>query len=371
MKAYQWILASLISILIFSAGFPFGNTPKEGNTVAVPDSGIILGRYVSDLSYEGKDLLLMDSDGNRVQWLARITGTSSWSRDGAKIAAGCGDDMNTLCIFDTSTIPDPTLYPPSLDPSINQMSVIKKINLPAGCKATFQKSPHSFSVSADRILSISWAPSGQQLAVVCGAPAPEQNKDVCIINLDDTDGRCWGNERNKGLTNVSWSPKEKLLVTGGIPGIDSKIMLTSIDGATEKFLTNGWSPVWSPDGKFIAYNSFIPIPNSRGGYQETRIGVIDKDGKNNRWLYESRPDETIYGGLFLQGCNYNYGACRLSWSPDGKYLVFVSSILSEYNYTLFRLDIRTKKIIRLLDPSVYKNQIVEPDWGRWSRKKQP
>ena len=364
MKAYQWILASIVSILIFSAGFPFGNTPKEGNTVAVPDSGIILGRYVNDVD---QDLLLTDSDGNHVQWLTRITGTSSWSKDGSKIAAGCGDDINTLCIFDTSTIPDPTIYPPSLDPNLNRMVVEKKIDLPSRCQSIFFK----LYKDANRILSISWAPSGKQLAVVCGDPAPEKEKDLCIIDLDGAGGRCWGNELSKETTNVSWSPREDLLVTGGVPGIDSKIMLASIDGDTEKFLTNGWGPVWSPDGKFIAYNSFIPIPNSDGGYQETRIGVIDKDGKNNRWLYESRPDETIYGGLFLQECNYNYGACRLSWSPDGNYLVFISGIVSPYNYKLYRLNIRTKKITALLDKLVYGNKIVEPDWGRWTRKKQP
>lgn len=356
MKNKKWMMIVLALFVLSGLAIYYVIDLHRANKTPAAPSGIILGQYVTDYRSSKKDLLLVDTDGH-VRWLARITGTSSWSMDGTKIAAGCEDDENALCIFDTATIPDYSKFPPSASPEI--MQIEKKINLPERCHAIMTTLD---TYSYDRILSITWAPSGEQLAVVCGDPHPDKMRDVCVINTQTGDERCWENSLSQTITNISWSPRENLLAVGGNPAQDAEITLAGIDGTVNHVLTNGWSPEWSPDGKRIAYIRYIPSEEGNGDHQ-IRIGIIDKGGKNNRWLYDSSSAKSLLEALFLDYCNYNYGACRLSWSPDGKYLVFVSSTGSAYNYNLFRMDVRTGEIVRLLDPRIIGNQIVEPDWG--------
>jgi len=77
------------------------------------------------------------------------------------------------------------------------------------------------------------------------------------------------------------------------------------------------SPVWSPDGRRIAYQNF----SADGFYQ---IWVIDADGSDNR---------QVTSGVFDHR--------EPSWSPDGTKLAFSSDRAQTHSYDVWTIDLRT------------------------------
>jgi tricorn protease len=97
------------------------------------------------------------------------------------------------------------------------------------------------------------------------------------------------------------------------------------------------NPVWSPDGKWIAY-----LSDASGEYE---VHVIGSDGKT--------PDRQV-----TQGCNtYRF---HLAWSPDSKKIAF-----NDKTMTLSYCDVQSGKITRV-DKSEY-GEIQEFQWSPDSR----
>ncbi len=123
-----------------------------------------------------------------------------------------------------------------------------------------------------------------------------------------------GNTRN--LTNTSgvadrapvWSPKgDKVAWFSDAGGKGYSIMIGAQDGLTppksiaigESKL--GWEPVWSPDGKLIAFND-----------DDVRVRVLD---------IETEKINTID----VAGNNLERGDMGLTWSPDSRWLAYAKS----------------------------------------------
>jgi Tol biopolymer transport system component len=90
-------------------------------------------------------------------------------------------------------------------------------------------------------------------------------------------------------TYASWSPDGRTILTRRvIDGGNNEVFLLDADGSNPRNLTNdaaaydGW-PVWSPDGKRIAFAS------GPGGAPPHRIQIMDADGRNRRSLTDATP----------------------------------------------------------------------------------
>jgi Tol biopolymer transport system component len=131
----------------------------------------------------------------------------------------------------------------------------------------------------------------------------------------------------------AWSPGHSAIAysDGDSPGGALRIVTASDDYALTTGVADDSQPVWSPDGRKIA---FARIDNTNDEYSE--IWVVNKDGSGTRQLTHLR-------------C-FNRDP---SWSEDGRKLVFWSSSdhcdpgPTQGQYELYTYELATGKVTRL------------------------
>jgi len=325
------------------------------------ESGRILfrwSRHKANLPYD--ELVMMDGDGGNPQVLGKFSGAPSWSPSGKWIAVGCPSEDETareICILDVSTIPSTLSFP--YTERRGKTEITSRIALPDRCIEIEQSQRDDWPYYG--IISLSWSPDETRLAVICGTSGVqniylEQQLQTCVISLKGkTD--CWDTDLGTSIIRAVWSPKDDLLVVSNEPGFKAKVYIVNPDGSNPRHIADGWSPEWSPDGEQIAFFRYEVMESTdqplNGG-----IAVVDRNGTNMQWLFlpESARSEDI---VFIDECG---DECRLTWSPDGKYLAFVVSQYQQGTFRLHRLDVNSGEIKLLLDYSLFGRWAMVPDW---------
>lgn len=344
-------LAVVVIIIQFGLLYTF----IENNNL--PQGRIIYRRY--DYHQSLYEYVIMDGDGNNIQVLGHYLGSPTWSPDGKYIAVSCRKDVTKICILDARTIPDRRKVPRPSWPARTTPEIFKELDLPTEC--------HRLVSPEYGIESISWSPNGKQLAVVCGSIAYHITpRQVCIIPFEDGDPYCW-EDFDKPVYKAVWSPVEDLLLVSYDSSEGSKIYLVGPDGKDPIFLASGWAAEWSPDGQEIAFarweKEFYWEDDKNltydGFYKGTGIAVINNDGTGFRWLFR-HPEDWGMQGIQLT-CPSR--GCRLSWSPDGRYIVFHSRYYAGMgSFRISRLELETKEI-ECLSCFDFNTSVYEPDWG--------
>jgi Tol biopolymer transport system component len=114
-----------------------------------------------------------------------------------------------------------------------------------------------------------------------------------------------------------YSPDGKYIYYNGSQSGTMQLWRMKPDGSTKEQITfdeeNNWFPHISPDGKWIAYLSFPPTinPDDHPAYQRVQLKLMKVDGSSPKVI------AYLYGGQ---------GTINVpSWSPDSKYIAFVSN----------------------------------------------
>jgi hypothetical protein len=84
------------------------------------------------------------------------------------------------------------------------------------------------------------------------------------------------------------------------------------------------------------------------------LKIIDRDGKVVR--------EFLRPNIPVANCSDLLpGTCRLTWSPDGRFIVFPSVMLM-YDWRITRLDLQTGEVIFITNIPPFGRAVSEPDW---------
>lgn len=308
---------------------------------------------------ESSDLVLFDADGRNMRNLPSFFGSPAWSRDGHFVATGCKeptDNRPYLCILDMDYV---KAHLGEISGQKPITETVAKLPLPADCAVVDEENTREYS----GILSVSWSPNNDEIAIVCRKMATVDSINsvksvVCIISFNK-DARCWNSDLSKEVYRVSWAPNKDLLAVSGDDDYDSKIYLIDPDGSNPQFLTNGWSAEWSPLGDKLA---FIAIEGESAINTPIRgLSIVDLEGKQQRWLYV--PDLSTHFPVELY-CEGRAASCRLTWSPDGRYIGFLGVRPPPFNkYKLYKVDVKSGEVSVIVDVNIFHSFVDEPAWG--------
>jgi Tol biopolymer transport system component len=314
------------------------------------------------------NLYLMDGDGNRTQNLDfHVNGPAAWSHDGRYIAYGCMKNTH-ICIIDSNNVIDYRKYPLLYDKNALTLASPNQnppsIQIPDNCKMPENASPFGFH-------SLSWSSDNTKFAVVCGDG--RKANVVCIVPLDGK-ATCWDKDVLEYPIEVAtWSPRDDLLaVSGSGGGIKPSIYLMDEKGKIIKYLVDGWSPAFSSDGKKIAYFKWADNVKWDSDGKEVNddqidfagISIINIDGSGERWVHVPlSPNSTSLEIVQAPSpyCETSW-TCKITWSPDNRYLAFSANSGTDMDVQIYRLEIRTGEIVYLTYH--LSNMYSSPDWGQ-------
>ncbi len=128
----------------------------------------------------------------------------------------------------------------------------------------------------------------------------------------------------------------------------SDLHLRELGTGTDRVIGEGAFPVWSRDGQWLAYTGAdgIYIVRNNTDAQPSRLVPLESPEPSvGHPVYQNYPPDHYYPSI-------------VSWSPDGKWLVYHMYLGSDGAYAIVKTNVETGETVKLLDNG------ISPSW-RW------
>jgi TolB protein len=164
-----------------------------------------------------------------------------------------------------------------------------------------------------------WSPDGSKIAFMRMQAIPNEAIppdarppiSIYVMNADGSEQRNLTPEGSRSFRNLVWSPDSKQLAVECTEKStdrsgDGQICVLNIDGTGMRRVVpaelTGQAPVWSPDGRWIAFRG-----QAQGEGLHVGLYLVSPDGSQQR---------TVRSDIAVSG--------TFAWSPDSRELVYVS-----------------------------------------------
>ncbi len=188
-----------------------------------------------------------------------------------------------------------------------------------------------------------WSPDGEKILFARGS---ENNEVLCIINADGSNQTQITEPSDGYRAHHSWSPDAKTIAFQGKNGL----LVVSAGGGNARRLVWGHQPCWSPDGRRMAFCAMGRLTGDTTAQGPPCVYVMNADATGMRPVMQV--DRTGYG---------NNPVNNLSWSPDGKHLVFEETAKRGYDYE----NQHHIWIVDVSEPVFYQASYVASDLLPW------
>jgi len=159
--------------------------------------------------------------------------------------------------------------------------------------------------------SVLWSPNGRFIAYQFIVLGEQGGLELRLFDLKTNKMSILTPKYIEPISGLSWSPDSRYIVIGyqNESGKSGKIQRVDIQNhqvvnLTKDLLAQDVSPVWSPDGKVIAFSA----KNSDGAETTSSIWLMDANGSNLRNLTSDSGEK--------------WQSLLPSWSPDGRRIAF-------------------------------------------------
>lgn len=266
----------------------------------------------SNVAIPAANIWVMNADGSNAMPLTRLTAEtvssihSAWSPDGSKIA------------YDSTRALD------------GRNAAINNVNIwVMNADGTGVTPLTTLRATAASSVSPVWSPNGKKILYtssrgLSGFDTAIPARNIWVMNSDGSDSQPLTTLTAASSSNPAWSPDGTKIAYMSARALDGSnaaggpnIWVMNADGSGATPLTRittiydltTIAPVWSPDGKKIAYVSSRSLDGSDNGSSMLNIWVMNNDGSN------AHPLTTLTAASSYQP----------AWSSDGSTILFCST----------------------------------------------
>jgi len=188
-----------------------------------------------------------------------------------------------------------------------------------------------------------WSPDGEKILFARGS---EQNEVLCIVNADGSNQTQITDPSDGYRAHHCWCSDGKTVAFEGKNGL----FIVPAGGGNARRLVWGQQPCWSPDGKKLAFCAMGRLTGDSVASGPPCVYVMNADGTEMRPVMQV--DSTSYGNNLVS---------YLSWSADGKHLVFEETARKGYDYE----NQHHIWIVDVSEPVFYQSSYVASELLAW------